>query len=331
MRIRSKLRTRACQLAVAAVVTVTMGCNMDSALFVDDWVRDLALGSIALVAAYGAVGQVGPQGEQGEQGEQGAPGAPGEIGQAEQGAPGAPGAQGSQGDPGAQGDQGETGEQGVEGEKGDTGDTGDTGDKGDPGPELFDVFVDEFYIQPVNSESTWVSVESNPAFWDSANGYNNQAIGFKTMVPARYDAATQNPVTMRIFLYFNLESRPERLIACEYFELAGVRLRDGAAIETYGDPVWIVLNQRANDDETFLVVDIPLNDPAGLALSDDLEPGQVLAFGLAWRDIECPEMGEDYRIIGVEFFETKTATLRGVTIEDIAAGQNCWCGHPPEE
>ena len=79
---------------------------------------------------------------------------------------------------------------------------------------------------------------------------------------------------------------------------------------------------------TFLVVDLPINTPDGLGLAGDLEAGQMIAFGLAWRDIECAWQGEDYRILGVEFFESETAALSGATIEEVGE-QNCWCGHPP--
>jgi len=190
------------------------------------------------------------------------------------------------------------------------------------------VFVDEFYLAPEEGPPSWASVESGPAFWvwDDEWGYP-QAVGFKTVIPNRYDGATQNPVTMRILLYFALDYEP-RMTQCEYFNLAAVRLRDGQPVEQYGDEMWLVLDPRDNDDPMFLVVDVPINSPEGLGFPEDLEAGQMLAFGLAWRDIECPWMGADYRILGVEFFESETAALSGATVEEVD-GQNCWCGQPP--
>jgi hypothetical protein len=109
-----------------------------------------------------------------------------------------------------------------------------------------------------------------------------------------------------------------------------VRLRDGQPVEQYGDEMWLALDPRDNTDDTFLVVDVPINSPDGLGFPEDLAAGQMLAFGLAWRDKECTWHGADYRILGVEFFESETAALSGATVEEVGDQQNCYCGQPPE-
>jgi hypothetical protein len=154
------------------------------------------------------------------------------------------------------------------------------------------------------------------------------AIGFKTVIPNRYDAVTQNPVTMRLLLYFtqpNVEvPRPTQ---CELFEIAGVRMQDGQPIGTYVEPLWLVLTPRMDPGDMFLVVDVPINTPDGLDAAADLAPGQMLAFGLSWVwDAECTDYNDDYRIIGVEFFESETAALAGATIEPVATVRPCECG-----
>jgi len=312
---------------VVSVVVVTIGCAPQDALWLQDWGRDLIFGSTALLAALGAAGQPGPQGEQGPQGE------PGDTGQSAQGAPGVPGEQGPPGDPGEQGPQGRQGDPGPPGDRGPQGDQGPQGERGPQGSEFFSTFIDEFYIQPdgpLAAHATWVSVESNPAFWvDQGQGGYPQAVGFKTIIPNRYDAETQNPVTMRLFLYFDLVSTDDRPTQCEYFELAGVRLSNGQAVQTYGDPVWIVLDPRETSDSMFLVVDLPINSADGLGLPNDLAAGQMLAFGLAWVDQECQDYGEDYQIVGVEFFESDVAALAGATVEAVG-NQPCLCGNPPD-
>lgn len=308
---RHKWFLRRARVGLTAVVCVVLGCNGGSALFTQDWVRDLFVGSTLLAAALGAAGQADLQGEQGIPGP---PGEPGDPGQSAQGAPGVPG---------AQGEKGETGSPGVK---------GDPGDPGTPGANgLVSLYIDEFYVVPeligahVDDVGYWASAESAPAFYDPAN-FVRQAVGFKAVIPVGYDGAAQRPLTMRILLYFTPNF--ERNLACEYFELVALRLRDGQPVETYGSQVDVALTPRTALSEVYLVVDIPINAAQGLNYPANLQPGQVLAFSLMWRDLECRNHGLDYRIVGVEFFESATAQLAGATIE--APGTTyCECGNPP--
>ena len=308
MRSRTGTRKTVLKLVVLCTVGVALGCNGGSALWVNDWVRDLAWNSATMLAAVGALGQIGTiEGPPGPQGEQGIPGQDGQSGQ---GIPGTPGEQGPQGEPGPQGDPG---------------DPGDPGAPGPAGPEFFSVFVDEFFVVPEGTEGHLWSEESAPDFWrPDDGGGTKQAIGFKTVIPNRYNAAAQNPITMRILLYFTQpDARPTE---CEYFEIAGARLQDGQPIQlNYVDPIWLVLDPRVDIGDTFLVVDVPINTADGLN-GAALAPGEMIGFGLWWVDPECTYYAQDYRIVGVEFFESEATALDGASLVEIAGDPPCLCG-----
>lgn len=362
-----------------------IGCDVGSALFVSDWVRDL-VGWTAITAALAAVGQAsdalpnqsergapgvpgepgepgpagpqGPAGAQGDPGEPGAPGDPGEVGpqgdqgvqgpqgaQGEQGAqgnpgdqgqqgdpgqqgsPGDPGVQGTQGDPGLPGEQGELGPQGPQGEPGpqglpgEQGPQGEQGEQGLQGPALVGAFVDEFFVYDPTREDYVATTESNPAFADPAGEFA-PAIGWKFAVPRGYDAA--NPITMRLFLYY--DTNTSRRVDCEVFKLVSVRLRDGEPVAQYGSDTWIALDVAFEVPEQFLVVDLPLNVVGGLNWQNDLAAGDLLGFGLRWDDGECVDYGLEYRILGVDFFETEPgdALLSGAQV--LTAHPGCACG-----
>lgn len=267
--------------ALAGILVVATSCNLGSALGLHDWERDL-LGGRALVAAFVALspqqGEQGPQGPQGKQGPQG-----------EQGAQGIPGEQGIQGEQGAQGPQGPA------------------------GPEFFSVFVDEFYIPDKIDPSLWVSDAANPAFFDAGMG-GKVDVGFKVAIPDRYDGTTQNPITMRLFLAY--DPLAVRNANCEYFLLASFRRTAGADVAAYGANTWVILDPRGNNapPET-VVVDLPISSAAGLGFPADVQPGEMISFGMTWVDNVCPDDAADYRILGVEFIEAETATLSGATIE----------------
>lgn len=114
-------------------------------------------------------------------------------------------------------------------------------------------------------------------------------------------------------------------------------LRDGSAVENYGDDRWVRVEAADlaglpfNGDTllgVLLFVDLPLNTAAGLDLPNDLQPADFLAFelrqagdfsghGIAGCCIFTPfSDGGVYQVVGVEFFETElgTATSHRATI-----------------
>jgi hypothetical protein len=307
-----------CCLAVAPLVA-GLGCNADKAFFLNDWGRDVLLGSGALTAALavagvqaqqaaleaaqaelGVPGAPGPQGEPGATGAQGEPGAPGEPG-----ADGADGAPGAAGEPGAQGEPGASGPQGEPGEPGAPGESGQTGEPGPAGPEFFSAYVDEFYIE---EDGDYRSTHSTPAF--------HQPVGWKVAIPQHYDAG--NPITMRLFLHRQLDGRPSA--NCEVFRLAVVRLRDGSPAEPI-DEVFLQMDVPIGDtgqdggdpaSDVFMIVDLPINTEDGLNLQfreADLQPGQFLTFGMEWAELSNCD-GELYSILGVEFYESALGQTR---------------------
>lgn len=277
---------------VAAVGIAVSGCNFGSALGLQDWARDLI--PTALVAAFAAFAL--PAAAQGEQGIPGEPGPQGE--------------QGPQGEPGPQGEQGVPGAQGVQGE---------------PGPEFFDIFIDEFYIPNQKDPTVWDSNVSNPDFYSNTWGVR-VAAGFKVAIPNNYDAAAQNPVTLRLYLAYNAAGLPAKNANCEYFEIAAARRRNGADAQVYGATRHLVLDARGNNaPPTSLVIDIPINSAAGLGYPANLQPGDLVSFGITWLDTVCPDDGDYYWLLGAEFFEAPTAALSGATIQAPAAIP-CNCG-----
>jgi hypothetical protein len=193
-----------------------------------------------------------------------------------------PGEQGPQGEPGPQGEQGPPGE---------------------PGPEFFSVWVDEFYMEGRQGPFGYVySYESTPNFYD--------AIGWKVGIPEHYDAG--NPVTMRMYLYYNGTVNPD----CQVFRMAVVRLVNGAAAEKF-DNIYVQLDVPGGlPDFPTLVVDLAINRSGGLNLfTADLDSAQMLAFGMEWYDDVCRMLeGESWHILGVEFFESETTATTGITV-----------------
>ena len=290
-------------IAVMLAMALGSGCNPGSALGLHDWGRDrLGLGSSALIAALFAANVTPEQAAQGERGD-----------------PGAPGPQGEQGNPGPAGPQGEQGNSGPEGPQGDL---GPEGPQGDPGPEFFSVFIDEF----------WTPIEQGepPPFADAFDYLRSDdpapdfdphvAVGWKFAIPNRYAAG--NPVTMRMFLYYDGEVDPN----CQVFRMAVLRLRNGQALEMY-DNIYVQLDIPGGlPADPMLVVDLPINGASGLNLfTADLASAQLLAFGMEWYDVECrPTEGRRYSILGVEFFESETTAAVGITVLP-AEPTECFC------
>jgi hypothetical protein len=219
---------------------------------------------------------------------------------------------------------GPRGEQGIQGEQGLPGEQGPQGEQGLPGPEFFSVFVDEFFTYQGETGAYVATVDSNPAFHDGS-GPPVSANGWKFAIPNRY--AGVNPVTMRLFIYY--DTNFARQTDCEVFELVAVRLRDGEAAAQYGATAWVALEVESQNPSQFLVVDLPMNSPGGLNWDNDLEAGHLLGFGMRWDDGECVDLGREYRILGVEFFESEPGSelLSGAQV--LPANPGCICGDPP--
>jgi hypothetical protein len=327
---RRKLGSQAVRYLVIGPLIVGAACNTDKALFLNDWGRDVLLGSGALAAAFAVAGiqatQTAIDAAQAEQSTPPAQGAPGEQGS--QGERGVPGSQGSPGEQGPQGAAGSPGQPGEQGAQGPAGSQGERGDPGAPGPEFFSTFVDEFFVE---DDGEYRSTRSAPAF--------DAPVGWKVAIPNRYNAG--NPVTMRLFLHRVLEDFPQG--DCEVFRLATIRLRNGSPIEELGElflQVELPIGDGAGDgeeppDDIFIVVDLPINTEDGLNLTsgdDDLAPAQFLSFGMEWGVLDNCD-GALYSILGVEFFESPVgeAALFGARVSEGCPG-DCDCraiGEPP--
>jgi hypothetical protein len=239
------------------------------------------------------------------------------------------GTAGTAGATGATGDSGAQGTAGTQGAQGTPGAQGLTGPQGPAGPEFFSLFVDEFYVFDAPLDAYIATTDSNPAFFGGNDGDGKgrvDAIGWKVAIPNGYDAA--NPVTMRLFI--NYDRDQPRQTECEIFRLAAVRFQDGQPVAQYGTDAWLALDVESNNPAQFLVVDVPLNTVDGFNGPNDLQPGHFLGFGMRWDDFECVDYGGDYRILGVEFFESPvgTASLSGAAV--LGANPGCICGDPPE-
>ncbi len=271
----------------------------------------------------GEPGPTGPTGPQGEAGEAGADGEQGPTGPA--GPTGPTGAQGPEGATGATGPQGAEGATGATGPQGLEGPTGATGPAGAAGPEFFDIFVDEFY------GADGFSFRAYPTFI--------RARGWKVAIPYRYQAGNQ--VTMRMFLYGRFLPEQLPVPECQVLRLVALRLRHGGTLEHYGPlEQYLTLEVPPIEDaeyvqedgcvwaKVFMVVDLPLNVADGLALPDDLLPGDLLGFGGEWASPGCPDNGVNFRLYGVEFIESAVGEipLSGAVITPEVP--DCTCDSP---
>lgn len=139
-------------------------------------------------------------------------------------------------------------------------------------------------------------------------------------MPNHYSAG--NPVTMRMYLFYDGIVNPE----CQVFRLAVIRLRRGATLQSFDNIYVQLVVPPGLPEDPLLVVDLPINTPAGLnPFTADLERAQLLAFGMEWYDDECraPE-GSSYSILGVEFFDSATAAAAGITVLP-AEPEECFC------
>ena len=75
------------------------------------------------------------------------------------------------------------------------------------------------------------------------------------------------------------------------------------------------------------MLELPLNSPAGLGYPDDLAVTDMIAFEIATEtklsDLSAWDDGGRYELLGVEFFESNGATLKGVTLFTTKAALTC--------
>lgn len=221
------------------------------------------------------------------------------------------------------------GADGADGANGPTGPTGPAGPSGPDAPNLFDIFVDDFFglADGVAAGGVNDQLVVNAVLIDEPvlRFEGESPIGFRVAVPPTYTPG--HDVTLRLFLYrtgFDDEAD------CFVLTLDPRRLRVGEGIEVYGDDCagepdpacgrrWIRLDADADfgvvaglENDTLIVVDLPLNSAEGLDLERDLDEadrlagGQFLAFeinkGVDSRD------SRHYQLLGVEFFESPAGT-----------------------
>lgn len=213
---------------------------------------------------------------------------------------------------GADGQDGQPGQNGQDGQDGLDGHDGSNGGGGGGSttivPSLFSVFITDFFTNAGRGNASlpvdFVSIVE-PALGSTALGAAD-AIAFRTAIPNGYEGA--NPVSMRLFFY-----RTGATDGCFAFSVKAARLRNGSAVEPYGDERFVRVNMPhevnmnggvagVTSFEQFVTVDLPINREAGLGLPNDLEAGQFLAFELS----TLREDGGLYELLGVEFYETQS-------------------------
>lgn len=217
------------------------------------------------------------------------------------------------------------GSDGGVGPAGPAGNSGLPGQDGADGPEFFDVFIDDFFTVvggpygdlPVQ----FVSIAEPVLGFRSPFSGTSSVAGFRVAIPDRYMAG--NDVMMRLFFHRTGEYDE----GCFVFTVDGRRLIDGSDIEVYGERRWVRPDAIEVGDGgtasilgTFIVVDLPINTPAGLDYPEDLAGGDFLGFELNTHQLD----GYSYHLLGVEFIESSagSAVLSGagvfMTEDDIA-------------
>lgn len=273
----------------------------------------------------------GPEGPQGEQGETGPAGPQGEQGET-----------GPVGPAGPQGEQGETGPAGPAGPAGAAGAIGATGPAGPAGEggTFLDVFVDDFFTYadhiPGSLDVNVVAIREPALGVPNPESGDAGAIAYRFEVPEIYDG---QELTMRLMFFRTGPTEPGQ---CLIFSIDSLRLRDGQGIAPYGDRLWIRVDRQlpvatqktvaesllgGGDAGEYLVLELPLNSAAGLGYPNDLAVTDLIAFELATEsrpeDLSAWDDGGRYELLGVEFFESVGATLKGVTIFDSEDDLEC--------
>jgi len=196
--------------------------------------------------------------------------------------------------------------------KGPRGPAGKTGPTGQSGADLFDIFVDDFFTTPDGPLGDMPIVRASitePTLGRDPNTGTSSIVAYRVVIPQQYRPG--NDVAMRLFFH-----RTGNLAGdCFAFRLDVRRIRGGTDAEAEIGTRWVSLMTDGLTEESFLVVDLPINntpDRAGLGLYSDLDRRDLLAFELKthWPD------GGWYHLIGVEFFEAYAAgaTLSGAAV-----------------
>jgi hypothetical protein len=170
-----------------------------------------------------------------------------------------------------------------------------------------------------------ISVDPTPCF--DPGGEFPDAIGWKVTIPERYAAG--NPVTMRMYLFHSGSFDPNYFdpnsLDCQVFRMAVARLVDGGSIDVQ-DNIYVRIDiPDGLPYNPMLVVDLPINTSDGLNLfTADLATKDLLGFGMQWYDNECRvDEGEDWCVLGVDFFESETTAIDGITI--LPDPNDCYC------
>jgi hypothetical protein len=202
-----------------------------------------------------------------------------------------------------------------------------------------DVFIDDFFTYadhvPGSLEVNIVAIREPALGRPNAESGDAGAIAYRLEIPEIYE---DQELTMRLLFYRTGEINPED---CLVFTIDTLRLRDGSGIVPYGDRLWVrvddpapVAAQKAAAasllgeaaDGTYLVLELPMNSPAGLGYPDDLEVTDLIAFELATAskpDLSAWDDGGRYELLGVEFYESVNGTLKGVTLFESAEAVTC--------
>ncbi len=285
----------------------------------------------------------GPEGPQGPQGPQGDPGAQGTTG-----VTGERGPVGPKGDPGEPGPTGPAGPAGPAGASGAQGPQGPQGPAGEPGGMFFDVFIEDFFTYadhvPGSLPVNIVSIREPALGAPSPQIGDAGAIAYRLEISEVYEPGEE--LTMRLLFFRTGNVRDGD---CLVFTLDSLRLRDGEDVAAYGSKHWVrvdankpTAHQKAaaewllgwhrkgdptpTPDGRYLVVDLPLHSEQGLGFPNDLMVTDMLAFEIATAvkpNLSAWDDGGRYELLGVEFFESVDAPLRGATLFGSANEVTC--------
>lgn len=172
--------------------------------------------------------------------------------------------------------------QGPQGDQGPSGGggSGPAGPQGPPGSTLFDLFIDAFFGNDGTGELPVKPVEiTEPYLGTGAADDGTGSIAYRVAIPELYDAG--NPVTMRLYFW-----RTGAQDGCFAFRMDVFRLMNGTGVLEYGpgdNTRFIKVDVPANPDPAgvFLVIDLPLNIAEGLGFPNDLDKAHFLAFELS--------------------------------------------------
>ncbi len=316
MKHKRRLLESVVAVSLTACLLMKVGCS-GGFLRLQDYQRDLIFGGLATALLLNQPAPAGDGGAgnpiPGPTGEQGIPGAVGEDG-----------AQGPVGPQGPQGPEGPTGPEGPAGIDGTSGGSGSQGPSGPTGPAVFNTFIDDFFAFDGTSGNLQpgVVIISEPALGGSPLARtSNSAIAYRVSVPQTYTVG--QPVTMRMFFH----RTGDILDSCFVFSVTGVRLRDGEGVSSYGETIWLSIDNSGKVMPTrqvaeallgengiageLVVVDLPINAAPGIVDPIALARADFLAFELATAKLD----GSLYQILGVEFFASDAAaSLFGATI-----------------